>query len=256
VNDSVRARAFRRTVANDPQPRARRRLTVRWMHSASLPMSASTILSPEERSRLNAFDDADAARDYLAAHVAARWAVAERLPIEPEQVRFARPAKHAKPSLPGTGLHFSLSHSRGLAVVVVSDIGPVGVDSEPLSRAHSERLFRRILADRELDDILLASEPVTDRFVSMWTRKEAVLKALGTGLAIDPKAVVVADRVTTLFPGRVDEAQLPIRTESFVVGSSHMCAVASVAPFADMRVRELTISDLRRQIGTRPVFCS
>ncbi|MFE4952076.1 4'-phosphopantetheinyl transferase family protein [Leifsonia sp. NPDC056665] len=226
------------------------------MHSASVPMSASTILSPDERARLHAFGDADAARDYLAAHVAARWAIAERLPIQPEHVSFARQAKHGKPLLPGTGLHFSLSHSRGLSVVLVSDTGPVGVDSEPLNRVYSERLFRRILADREIDDILHTTESVPDRFVSMWTRKEAVLKALGTGLAIDPKEVVVADRVTTLFPGRVNEAHVPIRTQSFVVGGSHMCAAASAIPFSEMHVRELTISDLRSQIRARAVSCS
>lgn len=215
-------------------------LTVHWTHSASVSPSAVTMLDPRERSRLDAFRDGGAARDYLAAHTVARCAIAKKLMIRPEHVVFSRPTNGRRPFVPDSGIHFSLSHSRGLGAVVISDVGPVGIDSEHRERAYSERLFRRILADVETSRALHDAETAAKHFLLTWTRKESILKALGTGLTIDPKELVVTSRAVTLFSGSADEVQLPMRTESFVIEGDHICAVASSAPFTDVNVHRLS----------------
>lgn len=77
-----------------------------------------------------------------------------------------------KPYLPG-GPEFSLTHGGTLAAVLVAD-GPCGVDAEALSRrvAHPERLF----SPQELATGLSPA--------ALWTRKEALFKADGRGLAL------------------------------------------------------------------------
>lgn len=84
---------------------------------------------------------------------------------------------HGKPSLPGSGVEFSISHSRGLAACAVEDV-PVGVDVERV-RAFNPTLIRRICAPGEEaltkeDDSLLTQ---------LWTCKESHMKLTGQGFS-------------------------------------------------------------------------
>ena len=93
---------------------------------------------------------------------------------------------HGKPRSTDTrGLTFNLSHSGDRAVVAVSTVAAVGVDCE------SVRPIDDFLAVAELtfsppERAHLAALPPLDRllkFYSLWTRKEAVAKGIGLGLA-------------------------------------------------------------------------
>lgn len=82
-------------------------------------------------------------------------------------------SRHGKPEVagsPGVQLHVSLSRAGGLAVIAVSDAGPVGVDVE-----HGSSNRREAGPD-----------------VETWVRKESVLKATGHGLMIDPDLIDVS----------------------------------------------------------------
>ena len=84
-------------------------------------------------------------------------------------------------------VHTSLSHSGDWIALAVSRAGPLGVDIEPLTRmnmlpgladsicAPSERMELETLAADQRDRALLA----------LWVRKEALLKAAGTGLSVE-----------------------------------------------------------------------
>jgi 4'-phosphopantetheinyl transferase len=77
----------------------------------------------------------------------------------------------------------SLAHSKGLAAAAVTTLGPVGVDVELVRRLDAVALARRWFRPEESD--WLATLPAAQRveaFLSLWTQKEAVGKALGTGL--------------------------------------------------------------------------
>jgi 4'-phosphopantetheinyl transferase len=95
---------------------------------------------------------------------------------------------HDPAGLPGPtgfagGLQVSLSHSRGLAAAAVTAIGPVGVDLEPVRPVEALVLARRWFPAREA--AWLARVPSGQRdaaFLALWTQKEAIAKALGTGL--------------------------------------------------------------------------
>jgi 4'-phosphopantetheinyl transferase len=138
----------------------------------------------------------------LGAGEAAVWRVpsATEHPIEsiaalylgcaPASVRVTR-GEAGKPELEGSELAVSLTHSGDAVLVAVALGGEVGVDAE---------LLRPDAAGwRLVDHALTASErarldavPAPDRaesFLRIWTRKEAILKAAGTGLGIDPRRV-------------------------------------------------------------------
>jgi 4'-phosphopantetheinyl transferase len=84
----------------------------------------------------------------------------------------------------GAELHLSLAHTEELIVVAVSRGGPVGVDTESLSRRASVEVLRATVCTPEESDTLQAL-PEDERgsgFLRLWTLKEAYTKALGHGM--------------------------------------------------------------------------
>jgi 4'-phosphopantetheinyl transferase len=99
--------------------------------------------------------------------------------------------RFGKPRLEGERLHFNVSHSDGWALIAVART-PVGVDIEPAVRPDIELL--------EIADLLChpnemaalqthAGEAQHAAMMRLWTRKEAYVKALGTGLGHRLRAV-------------------------------------------------------------------
>lgn len=85
----------------------------------------------------------------------------------------------------------SLSHGAGWVAAVLHVGGRVGVDVEGV-RQVPPSLSRRCLAPPELSWLDAAADLTArgDRFLRLWTAKEAYLKATGTGLSRDPRTVV------------------------------------------------------------------
>jgi 4'-phosphopantetheinyl transferase len=87
--------------------------------------------------------------------------------------------QNGKPQLPG--LHFNISHSDHLVVCVLSTDGEVGIDVELQGQIELGN-FIDYFTELEWNDITHASDSIK-RFYFYWTRKEAVIKALGVSLS-------------------------------------------------------------------------
>ncbi|MFI1227167.1 MULTISPECIES: 4'-phosphopantetheinyl transferase family protein [unclassified Streptomyces] len=82
----------------------------------------------------------------------------------------------------GQRLHLSITHSGGLGMLAVSRF-QVGVDVEAVRGVRVLELMDKVLTPAEREVVLPAPEPQrTDSFLRCWTRKEAVLKAVGVGI--------------------------------------------------------------------------
>lgn len=110
---------------------------------------------------------------------------------------------------------YNLSHTRGLALVAVGAGTAVGVDVEQLRPlADAEALAQRFLSAAEAATVLQAAPAGRGAaFLRTWTRKEAVLKASGHGLALDTRDIEVgpgpADRLVELDrEGRTDRYRI------------------------------------------------
>lgn len=133
-------------------------------------------------------------RRYLAARWALRLALAETLDLPIDRARLAADSR-GKPFLadPPVALHFNLSHSGSTCLIALSPAAAVGVDVElPGVLDDIEALAEANFSPVEHD--LWQALPVDRRqpaFLACWTRKEAALKAVGTGLLSEPSALTV-----------------------------------------------------------------
>lgn len=169
-----------------------------WLVRRPGPDEAATLdlseLSEAERERAASFVRRTDAATYAAAHLALRRVLGGYLGLPASQVPFVREPcpgcgePHGRPAVAGdpTPLHFSLSHSHGLALVGVAPV-PVGVDVELLPGPETVEICAPALHAREQAE-LAAVPPAARRrvFGRLWTRKEAYLKGIGTGLSRDP----------------------------------------------------------------------
>ncbi|MFF4254909.1 4'-phosphopantetheinyl transferase family protein [Streptomyces sp. NPDC001663] len=120
-----------------------------------------------------------------------RVLLGELLGTEPQSVPLGRAPcpdcgdlEHGPPALltPGTPPRISLSHTAGHGILAVAGF-PVGVDLEERRALDLDTVGGKALTPRERA-VFTAAGP-GDRgalFFRCWTRKEAVLKAVGTGI--------------------------------------------------------------------------
>ena len=146
-------------------------------------------LASDEQARAERFYF-DRDRDhFIVARGVLRAILGRYLNQAPENLSFCY-GSHGKPALAGkTGrdaIHFSVSHSHGVALYAVSRGREVGVDLEitrtDLAVAEiAERFFSR----REIAMLrTLPPELHCQAFFRCWTRKEAYIKARGEGLSL------------------------------------------------------------------------
>lgn len=181
-------------------------------------------------------------RDLVISGAALRAILGSYLDADPRATRFRvdpggkpriDPAWHPAP------LTFNLTHSRGRALVAVSREREVGVDVERLRRdLPMERLAARFFSPREIAALRDTPEEIRPAaFFACWTRKEAYVKARGTGLfggwplqsfavSVEPGAGPVALEI----PGHEGEAAR-WGLESLDAGPGYAAAVAVEGPF-------------------------
>jgi 4'-phosphopantetheinyl transferase len=147
-----------------------------------------STLTADERARAGRFHFPRDAAHWIVARGTLRAILADRLRIEPRDIRFAY-GEYGKPELAepfaGSGLRFNLSHSGALALCAIVQDCRVGVDIERLRPMPDlEAIAERTFSPRERETLRrLPPELRHEGFFNCWTRKEAYIKAIGKGLA-------------------------------------------------------------------------
>ena len=123
-------------------------------------------------------------RRYIACRSALRLLLGQVLNVSPESILFTY-GEHGKPELGDfSGVYFNVSHSAERGIVAISHQYPLGVDVE-FHRPDRDllELAARYFTKNESARILtLTGEAQLQSFYNCWTRKEAILKAIGEGL--------------------------------------------------------------------------
>lgn len=152
-------------------------------------------LSPDERERATRFRLDFLQRRFVMARGRLRQLLGQVLNRPPAALQFTYGPK-GKPALaePAGPIEFNLSHSHECAVVAVTAGRQIGVDIEWLDRRLTtfRELAQRYFAPEE--NAALERLPPSEQwpaFFRCWTRKEAMLKATGTGLTFPLNRLVV-----------------------------------------------------------------
>jgi 4'-phosphopantetheinyl transferase len=145
-------------------------------------------LSADELDRAGRFAVASARDRFLAARGALRMVLGAYLGVDAHKLRFVY-GPYGKPSLAPElrrgAVHFNLSHSGELALIAVTTGRDLGIDVE---RVHAAPDFVSVVnhffSPQERERLLnLPGRERVAAFFRFWTRKEAVLKGLGRGIA-------------------------------------------------------------------------
>jgi 4'-phosphopantetheinyl transferase len=129
----------------------------------------------------------DARRRFVTARAALRKLLSKYLRIPPDEVAFdydTTGKPRLKHSASPSDLQFNLAHSGEMALVAITRGCEVGVDVERLRNVHHwQEISDRFFHSNEVAAI--RAQPLAEQlaaFMHCWTGKEAILKALGTGV--------------------------------------------------------------------------
>jgi 4'-phosphopantetheinyl transferase len=139
------------------------------------------LLSDSERARANRYRLPDDRRRSIIARAATRRLLGLYLDADPRALVIVE-EEHGKPALLDRAIEFNASHSGDLVALAFAKDTPVGIDVERRRELHDcLALARRYFSAEELG-IVSSSADAGDAFFTIWTAKEAIVKASGKGI--------------------------------------------------------------------------
>ena len=153
--------------------------------------AAFESLHPDERLRWRRFIHPGARRRFTLCRAAIRAILCERLGCANSDLTFGE-GVHEKPFALVNGspapISFNLSHGGSNGLIALADEGRIGVDVEERThRRDFDRLIEAAFGVNEQCALRNArGDGMIHLFFRLWTIKEALIKALGTGLSFDP----------------------------------------------------------------------
>lgn len=153
--------------------------------------AASALLDDAERQRAARFLYPGPRRRYILLRGALRALLCDRIGCASRDLAFEA-AEHGKPYAIVSGrpaaAQFNVSDSGWHGLIAIAESGRVGVDVEERSPSRDlDGLIGTVFGEDEHAAILAAgARRKVELFYRLWTLKEALLKALGTGLYLDP----------------------------------------------------------------------
>lgn len=188
-------------------------------------------LSEAEHQRARRFVFERDRRRYLAAHCALRQLLARHTGLSRSELRFDE-GPNGKPGLLGwPHCEFNLSHADDVALVALGGKDPIGVDVEML-RPIDDAADLAALHFTPAEQARWLAAPVSERdrlFLAAWTRKEACLKAIGTGLSLSAQAVDAGvDSQPRDLMVQTAEGPVALRVQMLDAGTDVLAALACV----------------------------
>ncbi|MBV9576787.1 MAG: 4'-phosphopantetheinyl transferase superfamily protein [Gammaproteobacteria bacterium] len=171
-----------------------------WL--AELTMSSAeekiyqSFLSEDELARAQRFRFPKHKQRFIAARATLRRILSYYLNETPAHFRFAY-TDYDKPYLckPENTLQFNLSHSESLAAYAITHDHAIGIDIEKMQTTYHAGIAQRYFSQTENSALsLLSPAEKAACFYRLWSRKEALIKAAGKGLAIPIASFTVSTK--------------------------------------------------------------
>lgn len=142
------------------------------------------VLSPDETERAERFRFVHHRQRFTIARGLLRKTLSFYTGIAPEEIIFSY-GPHGKPYLQKNELQlqFNVSHSDEMAVYAITVNKEIGVDIERIKPIFKEGIAKRFFNKNEYIKLMkLPADKRINSFYQIWSKKEALIKALGEGL--------------------------------------------------------------------------
>ncbi len=188
----------------------------------SLLRTYAAFLQPDEMARANRYLRKEDHDRFIISRASLRLILSKYNGQQPEAITFGF-EQNRKPYIQGSNIQYNLSDSGDQVLIAVS-WQPVGIDVEYIKPAF---LYNTILPlnfnQSEIDFINEADS--SNRFFTLWTRKEAILKATGIGLTDHLKQIPALEGCYDM-DGSLIATQNNWKLWSFMTDNDHMATLA------------------------------
>lgn len=194
------------------------------------------LLDPVERARADRFRQPHDRERFVLGHGFLREALSARLGTPASALRFAR-GPYGKPRIDGAPLRFNFSDTKDAVLLGITREEEVGVDLETMSRAVDHEAVSGHYFTAEEDADIRSAADGKRRFLELWTRKEAVLKASGVGIMDDLRALRVdapVNSTTISHEAFVAHAAAAYHVRTVRIGEGHIASVAMETPVPEL----------------------
>ncbi|MCB0791362.1 MAG: 4'-phosphopantetheinyl transferase superfamily protein [Flavobacteriales bacterium] len=200
------------------------------------------VLDPAERTRADRFLT-DGSRDrYILGHGLLREVLGRTLGCAPHEVTMER-GRHGKPHLPGNEAYFNFSDTKDAVLIGLSPDQEIGVDIETLHRrVDHDAVAGHYFTEPEVAWIRASGPAAKARFLDLWTRKEAILKASGVGIMDDLHSLRVDRPRNAFMIGHAEfiaMAAPEYHVRTMHVGPDHFLSVATERAVEHMHLVEV-----------------
>jgi 4'-phosphopantetheinyl transferase len=143
------------------------------------------MLSHDELLRADQLHFEEMRHTYVISHGFLRLLLGRRLGMKPAEIIIRRDDRN-KPYLNDYPLHFNLSHAKNAFAIAICPDFQIGIDLEKVNPyLDYGSVSGTVLNSREQMYVEEDRTELYDRFFLLWTRKEAYLKSVGTGITGD-----------------------------------------------------------------------
>ena len=197
------------------------------------------ILSSDERRRAEKYHFEKDKNHFINTRAALRQILSRYLDIAPNQIEFSA-NQYGKPELNienlDASLEFNFSSSRKVALCAVTRKRRIGIDIEFINdESASAEIAERFFSPDEISALKDISEPLqAEAFFSVWTRKEAFIKAVGKGLSYPLQNFSVSIRPDEITPSLTINDSLENNNYSLFSFSPHPDYAAALAVEGDL----------------------
>lgn len=191
------------------------------------------VLSDNELAGMNRCANEGDRACRMRTRAALRNILGEYLDADPSRLVITNDS-HGKPRV--DGIEFNCSHARSLTLIAIA-AQTIGVDVEPIVAAADIGSIRdRFINDGDLARIATVSgREAAVEMLRLWVIKEACLKAIGCGLAMDPLSVDVRRETESVFRASYRDGEMTI--QSIDIPDDHVAYLACGA-FGSVNVFE------------------
>ncbi|MGX5597786.1 4'-phosphopantetheinyl transferase family protein [Bacillus cereus] len=151
------------------------------------------LLNAEERATYARYKVDFKKVEFLVGRCLLKLVLSQFLQMQPSDISFSK-NKYGKLFLKNlsSSLYFNLSHTDGMVVCAVSVDGEVGIDVEKTFVDRCE-VMRHVYVPKEIEWVNNQRDKTAKlkAFYVLWTRKEAVMKAVGKGFSLPPLSFTV-----------------------------------------------------------------